>query len=143
MLVVDDHLLLDVLAGTLTDSFRQLLGEHEFATTPSWYYRLSRALASQRTQGSLTRRFAELAAGKQRQLETALTLLPSTVAMVDARIAVPVMVAVAEMSRANLLTAEALAAALILEAEIAVSTESAVLLEAAKAARVAVHLVRP
>ena len=132
MIVVDDHLLLDVLDATIRPQLADLLLGHEIATTPSWYFRLARAVASERTEGSLTRRFADLAAQHRRQLQTALASLPDSIALVDARIAITVMVAVSEATRANLLTAEAIATSLIFDANIAVSIASPLLADATR-----------
>jgi hypothetical protein len=97
VLVVDDHILLDVLAGSASPEADELLGSNDVATTLSWYFRLGRAVHSS---------------------------------------------AITEVTRANLLTADAVATAVILDAEIAVSVATPLLEEAAAIAHVRVHLLK-
>jgi hypothetical protein len=40
VIVVDDQLLLEILAGTLSATADQVLGDHDIATTLSWHFRL-------------------------------------------------------------------------------------------------------
>ena len=61
MIIVDDRLLFDVLAGTESP---ELLDRARggVATTFSWYYRLARAIATGRIEGSLSRHYGDLSA---------------------------------------------------------------------------------
>ena len=43
MLVIDDHLLLDILAGNATGPFADEASESALYTTSSWYYRVASA----------------------------------------------------------------------------------------------------
>ena len=97
MIVVDDHLLLDVLGP----------------------YREQTSRDSSRARST-----------------------PLSIAVVEARTAVPVMVGVTGATRSNLLTAEAVATGLILDADIAVGVESSLLREAAEIAHLVAHYVR-
>lgn len=135
MIVVDDRLLFEVLSGTETAEF----AEHAvggIATTFSWYYRLSRALSTGRVDGSLTREFAALSDDRRRYVHGLLEDLPNTIEMIHPRDLVPPMSAVAALTTVNFLTAEAIAASLVLEAPIAVSTRSALMGRAAAVAGV-------
>ncbi len=142
MIVVDDQLLLDVLAGTTSQAAERALGDHAIATTLSWYFRLARALNSDRTHGSLSRRFAAIGDERRADIQSSLSRLPEAIVLVDSRSLVPVMVAVCDTTRANLLTADAIATALILDAGIALSVATPLLDEAALTAHVSVTLVQ-
>lgn len=61
--VIDDHLLLEVLSGLRPG---ESLGE-EIYTTGCWYYRLTRAVMAGIGHGSLSGRFAALGEEGQRQ----------------------------------------------------------------------------
>ena len=93
-------------------------------------------------RGSLSRRVAELSGARRNALQVGLGRPPECIAVVDARGLVPVMVAVADATRANLLTADAVATALVLEASIAVTVTSELMDEASAVAHVEVRLVR-
>ena len=67
MIVVDDRLLFDVLAGTESVELLQA-ASGGVATTFSWYYRLARAIATGRIEGSLSRHYGNLTAERQRHI---------------------------------------------------------------------------
>ena len=141
MIVVDDHLLLDALAGTISTQLQVVLASNDVATTLSWYYRLARAIGSVRTDGSLTRCFTDLTESKRAEIRRVLGQLPLSIAIVEARTAVPVMVGVTGATRSKLLTAEAVTTGPVLDADIAVGVESSLLREAAEIAHVVAHYV--
>lgn len=140
VIVVDDRLLFDVIAGTepaeLLDAARGGV-----ATTFSWYFRLARAIASERVEGALSRHYSGLPADRQAQVRGVLDDLSDRVEIVGAKEAVPVMTALATVVSVNVLTADAVATALILDAPILVSTRSDVLERAAEAAGVPIQVL--
>ncbi len=99
MIVVDDQLVLEILAGTTSTHANRVLGDHDVATTLSWYFRLSRAVNSARTQGSMSRRFADLNDERRGTIQAALLRLPTSIRLIDSRQLVPVMVAIADATR--------------------------------------------
>lgn len=123
MIVVDDHHLLDLLASNPAPGVRGRMGDG-VATTSSWYYRLTRAITSGATGGSLSRRFSQLPTRTQDELQAKLHDLPPWVSLVDTRRLVPVMASCAARSPSNFLTIEAVAAALLLDATVIVSVAS-------------------
>lgn len=139
MIVVDDHLLFDLLADEQPQELLNAAGEG-VATTFSWYYRLARAIATSRIEGSLSRRFAGLGEDGQSRVKAQLDDL-SNVEIIGAKELVPVMSALATVATVNLLTADAVATALVLDAPILVSTQSALLDQAAAVAGVPTRLL--
>lgn len=135
MIVVDDRLLFDVIAGTEPQELLDVAGDG-VATTFSWYYRLARAVATDRIEGALSRHYAGLPAERQAQARRVLDDLSDRVEIVSAKESVPVMSALATVVTANVLTADAVATALILDAPIFVSTRSDLLERAAAVAGV-------
>lgn len=124
MIIVDDALLLAVLAGTAPDEFAASFVVAEVATTGSWYWRLSRALHDRRSSGALSRAFAELGAQRQAAVRASVERLPPEVALPSLRRLVPVMTKFDVGQQLNMLTAEAIAAAIVLDGSIAVTTTS-------------------
>ncbi len=127
MIVVDDALLLGVLAGAASRQLEGATAGREFATTGSWYWRLARAVLGPTSTGTLSRAFADLTEEGQSRVSAKLRSLPPEIGLVGLRRLVPVMAAVDSGRSLNLLTAEAVAAALVLDAGIAVTTRSSVL----------------
>ena len=141
MFVVDDALLLAILAGSTSASVARFVAaasQGEVFTTGSWYWRLSRALAHPGT-GALSRALAALADNERRRTLDALEELPEEIGLLSLRRLIPVMAVVP--GNVNLLTAEAVAAATVLGATIAVTTQSGMLDRAAVAAGVTVEMV--
>jgi hypothetical protein len=141
LIVVDDALLYAVLADRrepTTDPYIEAATRREVFTTGSWYWRLSRALAHP-GRGSLSRAFLALDESERRRLSTIVSRLPDTIGVLGLRNLVPVMAALP--GQLNFLTAEAVAAALVLDATIAVTTESNLLAQAAAVAGVSLELV--
>lgn len=127
MVIVDDDLLLDILAGTAPTELKT-----DIYTTGCWYYRLARAIHSSAVSGTLSRSFGQLDAGQQTKVLDALDELPSGVGLVSFRFLVPIMHQLDPSFRLNLLSAEALAAALLLDASIRVTTPNPMLAKAAE-----------
>jgi len=129
VLVVDDAVLLGVLAEAAIEDIQAQADRGEVFTTGSWYWRLGRALHDGASSGALSRPAADLSAAQQARLLAAVQRLPPQIGLLSLRELVPVMSILEVGRRLNLLTAEAIAAALILDATIIVTTESALLAE--------------
>jgi hypothetical protein len=128
-LIVDDALLMAVLAGTVDDEVQDAAANGEVFTTGTWYWRLGRALHDAGSAGALSRALADLTWAQQALVLASVEDLPPGIGLLSLRDLVPVMTGLAVGRRLNLLTAEAIAAALVLEATIVVTTESALLTE--------------
>ena len=100
-------------------------------TTGAWYYRVASAVRRGSGNGALSSRLASLSGPQQAVVIGNLGLLPSRVGLIGPRVLVPVMAALETRRRPNLLTAEALAVALVADAEITVTTESLLLRDCA------------
>lgn len=140
MLVIDDALLFAVLAGAADDDLRAAADQNELFTTGSWYWRLSRALHDPASAGVLSRSMGGLTGEQQARVVASVERLPDVVGLVSLRELVPVMSALAVGRRLNLLTAEAIAAAVVLNASIVVTIDSALLTDAS--ARLGVEVRR-
>ncbi len=125
--VIDDHLLLTVLAGTEPASLREEMTDEAAYTTGCWYYRLSRASASGTGTGSLSGEFAALDPRRRSQAQASLERLPDAIGLISLRTVVPVMAALRVQRQLNMLTAEALAVALVTGARLVVSGDSPLL----------------
>jgi len=142
LIVVDDALLFAVISGRsddVTAPYLAAAGRNELFTTSSWYWRLSRAVAHGE-RGALSRPFQALSETDRRRVALALADLPSGIGMLNLRNLVPVMAALP--GQLNFLTAEAVAAAVMLDAGIAVTTDSDPLVRSAAAAGISVEVVR-
>lgn len=126
-LVVDDYLLLDLLAGEPAEWLRAESSSSAIYTTASWYYRLALAAHRGSGVGTLSGRIASM---PERQREAALAAidnLPSQMGLLPARLLVPVMAKLDVRRRPNLLTAEALAVALVVDGGLVVTVEAPLL----------------
>jgi hypothetical protein len=139
VLIVDDQLLLTILIGGESE---QLLAARSngVATTLCWFYRLSRAIAAGSTTGALSRRVSALTAEHMAEVIRLVDELPADILTLDPRTVVPVMSALSSVVPANVLTTKAVATALVLDADIAVSVRSDLLERSSEAARVRVLL---
>lgn len=119
--VVDDHLLIDVLAETATPWLQNQVERSAIYTTGAWYYRLASAAHRGSADGSLSRRLVELPPefGRER-----IDVLPDWIGLLAPRFLVPIMAALATRRRPNVLAAEALAVALVTDSVIAVAIEA-------------------
>lgn len=140
MLVVDDANLLLILAQQTNTETRTALEAGEVFTTGSWYWRLARAVGDQHSSGALTESFAALSSQEQESVRAALNDLPVQIGLYSARVLVPVMTALPTPRRLNFLTAEAVATALLLDAVVAVTTESALLAQSCSAVGITARL---
>jgi hypothetical protein len=138
VIVVDDALLLGVLASTGPEDLQAAFAAGEIATTGSWYWRLSRALHDTASSGALSRVFSELDPSSQARVLDATVSLPSEITLPSLRRLVPIMIVLDTGRRLNLLTGEALAAAVALDADVAVTTRSPLLDAACQ--RLGVHV---
>ena len=93
----------------------------EVFTTGSWYYRLGRAVSAGPGTGALSGRFQALDDSVRRRVLTSLEDLPDQIGLLSLRVVVPVMQALTVTRPLNFLNAEALRAALLLDASIAVT----------------------
>ena len=120
--VVDDALLLAVLAGTPLADLDEAINEGDVFTTCSWYYRLGRAAHDESFAGALSKAIAELPAERRARAFDGLDSLPDEIGLPDMRELVPVMRRLDAGRQLNFLTAEAVALVLVLEAGIRVTT---------------------
>jgi len=142
LIVVDDRLLLDVVVESATpavEPYLQAVERRELHTTGYWYWRLARAIAHP-IGGSLSGPFAGMAEEDRRLVVAAMASLPDSIGILNLRRLVPVMAALP--GQLNILTAEAVATAIVLDASVAVVASSAMLDRAAAAAGVPVEVVR-
>lgn len=114
--VLDDHLLRDLLADEVSDSLASILAEHEPATTNLYYLRLCKSVVSARG-GRLT---GSWPAERRRALGRTLITLPAVVEVVPMRVLAFPMAELADQHRLSTLGAEAIAAALHLDAPLCV-----------------------
>ena len=141
MIVVDDALLLAILAeqqGTAGALLITAAEAGEVFTTGSWFWRLARVVARP-GQGALSRALAASSEDEQRRVQNALDQLPPEIGLLSLRRLVPVMAALP--GQLNLITAEAVAAAVVLGARIVVSTASPLLAATANSVGVSVDVV--
>lgn len=143
MIVIDDRLLLGVVAESTSPIVRPYLDAHEqgqLFTTGSWYWRLARALGDP-GQGALSRTWMGMEETEQRRASVAMDRLPPRLGLLSLRRLVPVMAALP--GHWNLLTAEAVATAIVVEGTISVTTHSELLARAAAIAGIEVDVVGP
>lgn len=140
ILVVDDALLLSVLAGGATSEIGDALERGDLFTTGSWYYRLARAAHDWTFAGALSSAMDLLSPERRARVAGALDALPQQIGLLDMRRLVPIMRRLPGR-RLNFLTAEAVAAALALDAAIRVTTDSRLLHDACQAVAVDVRVV--
>jgi hypothetical protein len=130
--VIDDHRLLSLLAGP------ELPSGH-YATTCSWWWRLTSAFAAHR-KGALTRRLERLDPSTAASIRQTLQILPVHFEIVELRLLIPAMGVLARTSPVNQLAAEAVAAAAYLETEIEVEIDAPQIRAAALAEDVGYHV---
>jgi hypothetical protein len=141
VVIVDDALLLALLAEREGVSEALLLTgakAGEVFTTGAWYWRLARVLARP-GRSALSRALASNFEEERRRVGHALDELPAGIGLLSMRRLVPVMAAMP--CQLNLLTAEALAAAVVLGARIAVSIASPLMAAAANSVDVIADVV--
>ncbi len=127
MILIDDQLLLVALSDTAPAEINTAIARGEVFTTGSWYYRLSRAVTAGSGAGALSSRFQALDEAVRLGVLASLGELPEEIGLLSLRVVVPVMQALAVTRPLNFLNAEALAAALLLDAAIAVTVDAPLL----------------
>lgn len=127
MIVIDDQVLLAVLSDTAPDDITAAVANGEVFTTGSWYYRLGRAVTAGTGTGALSGRFQALDISVRQRVRASLEDLPDQIGLLSLRVVVPVMQALAVTRPLNFLNAEALGAALLLDASIAVTVDAPLL----------------
>ena len=139
MIVVDDQHLFALITETESAEL-SAIAAGGVATTGAWFYRLSRAVHLGDGLGILSRGFAELSDGAGELVLARLSELPSSIQIIPQRRLVPAMVAIGGIRTANILTLEAVATAVLLNAPIFVSTQSTLLSEVAVALHVDIRV---
>lgn len=115
--LIDDLLLAQVLFSDQPTSFGE--PEAELYTTGIWYHRLARAVATPSVTGSLSRRLGDASPGTAGRILRSVAQLPESIGLISLReLAWPMGELLADGTRLNLLSREALAAAHHLQAEI-------------------------
>lgn len=140
-LVIDDHLLLDLLSEGLSGWLAAAVSESAVYTTASWYYRVASAAEHGSGRGSLSGRIAALADPVRAAVRGRIANLPDEVGLFGPRSLVPVMAELRTPRRLNYLSAEALAIAVLADATVAVRVDSPPLREACEALRVTYRVV--
>ena len=141
MIVIDDQLLLAVLSGSAPDDMTAAVANGEVFTTGSWYYRLGRAVTVGIGTGALSGRFQALDDSVRQRVLASLEDLPDQIGLLSLRVVVPVMQALAVTRPLNFLNAEALGAALLLDAAIAVTVDAPLLRAGASDLSVSYRLI--
>ena len=125
--VIDDRLLLDVLAGRAPTLVAEQLRNGEVFTTSSWYYRLGRAAFSGSGTGALSGPVSSFDPDVRERVLGALQDLPDDVGLLHPRVVVPVMFALRVRRQLNVLSADALAVALLVGGGVLVTTDAPML----------------
>ena len=141
MIVIDDQLLLALLSDTAPDDMTAAVTNGEVFTTGSWYYRLGRAVTAGTGTGALSGRFQALDDSVRQRVMASLEDLPDQIGLLSLRVVVPVMQALAVTRPVNFLNAEALGAALLLDASIAVTVDAPLLRAGASDLSVSYRLI--
>jgi hypothetical protein len=128
-IVVDDHLLLDLLTNDPDEWLRAETDHSAGYTMAARYYRLANASHRGSGDGALSRKLALLPEGFQRER---IDNLSDRIGFVGPRLLVPVMASLPTRRRPNVLAAEALAVALVTGSSLVVSTDGALLREGAR-----------
>jgi hypothetical protein len=128
--VVDDLTLLAILSDDAGQSLLSAVESGEVLTTGTWYYRLHRAINDPKSTGIFSRIAAELSPERRSELVDALNNPPAEITIPGPRLVVPIMGALRLDPRPNLLTAEAVAVALLCGGSIRLANESPPLIRA-------------
>lgn len=123
-IVIDDQLLIGVLSDTMAPWLAEEFRASAVYTTSCWYYRLGRAVFSSANPGALSSSASQLPAGSYQRLQSALRRFPDHVGLVNPRVVMPTMVQLRVSRPVNMLSAEALAVAVLSEARIVVTAPS-------------------
>lgn len=140
-LVLDDHLLLDLLAEDVQGWLAETASQSAVNTTASWYYRVANAWEHGSGRGSMSGRITAMAEPARTAVVRRIAELPEEVGLIGPRTLVPIMAGLQTPRRVNYLSAEALALAVLTEATVAVRTDSPPLREACQAVLVDYRVV--
>lgn len=140
-LVVDDHLLIDLLAGSVRGWLANEAAQSAVYTTGSWYYRVASAAEHGSGRGSLSGRIEALPEPDRQNVQAQIAALPDSIGLIGPRTLVPVMAGLRTPRQLNYLSSEALALALLTESMIVVRTDSPPLREACDALHVYYRVV--
>ncbi|HVM55108.1 MAG TPA: hypothetical protein VM262_18120 [Acidimicrobiales bacterium] len=139
-LLVDDHVLSAVLRGDGLPA--PVDSDPIIATTGYWYVRLCQAVLGVADRpGTLSRPFMALSSGRREQALGAVLELPEEIGLVSLRELGPVIGLLRARHQLNILSAEAVAAAVHLNATVALSARSPRLEEALRAEGMSFHIV--
>lgn len=138
MILVDDHYLAARLSGVLARDESPASGH--VATTCAWWWRLSAALAGDRS-GALSTLFARVDPALRQALVRTVAGLPGRILILDLRELIPAMAQLAAEHRLNLLAAEAVVAAEVLEASIVLRVDTPKIRQTARARGIPYRLV--
>lgn len=130
--VIDDHLFFDLIAGIASPAVRDAVAAEAVYTTGCWYYRLARAVLAGSGAGSLSSRLETLGTAARDDTLAAIRRLPDEVGLLSFRTVAPVMATLAVRRSLNMLNAEALAVALVADAELVVAVGSDLLRDGAQ-----------
>lgn len=142
VVVVDDRLLLAVLAGVAPREIALAAQTGDVFTTGSWYYRLGRAANDPSMQGVLSKAVFALPAARQARVLGAIDKLPGEIGLLSLRRLVPVIADFEPALHLNLLAAEAAASAYVLKARVVVTAETPLLAKACEYLDVEYEVVR-
>lgn len=127
MIVVDDHFIAAGLA-----SGRSPAGAEAMATTCSWWWRLSSALAGGRG-GALSAHFSEAGGAELEALRRTVAGLARRIQILDLRDLIPAMALLSGEHALDLMAAEAVVAAEVLGADLVVMVDAPKIRQAAEA----------
>jgi hypothetical protein len=127
--IIDDQLVLALILGDLVPA------DGELVTTYTWWWRLGTAIRRRRG-GSLSGPTLRLSDVERAALVDTVDALPTRIRVPDPRALYPVAADIASEHGLNLLSAEATAAAVVLDAEIVVGIDNPGVRRAAAALRV-------
>jgi hypothetical protein len=123
-LLIDDHLLVRVLAASAPSRVQRARRAGELWTSGLWYLRAARALQSSTITGALSGELADLPPPAKAQAVAGISRLPDDIGLMSLRELVPVMSELLLQHRLNVLSLEALGAAVHLGAEVLVAAEN-------------------
>jgi len=126
-LVIDDRLLIDVLADNHADWLRREMQHSAVYTTGAWYYRVASAAHHGSGAGSLSGRLGRLDPEQQQATLARIDQIPDWIGLIGPRVLIPVMAALDTRRRPNVLTAEALALAVVTDSSIVVTVDAPLL----------------
>jgi hypothetical protein len=129
--VIDDHLLLDLIAGIASPAAHEAVSNDAVYTTGCWYYRLARAVLDGSGDGALSSRLGLLGREARDEALELIRRLPDEVGLLSLRTVAPVMATLRVRRPLNMLNAKALAVALVAGAELRVAVASNLLRDGA------------